>query len=122
MKTLTFRFCIFKICFKVLKNCYHTVAISLMFWKWNFIKNSIIFFKIREVNDIIYHLLLFFINYSNIFTNSGYPSFSKSSFLINLIDALLIQYLSPPDSVGPSGKTCPKCAFPTLLLTSILST
>ena len=70
MKTLTFKVCILKVCFKVLKNCYHTVAISHMFWKWNFIKNSIIFFKIREVNDIIYHLLLFFINYSNIFTNS----------------------------------------------------
>jgi len=38
----------------------------------------------------------------------------------NLRAAEFIQYLSPPLSLGPSGKTCPRCESLDSLLTSVL--
>ena len=59
--------------------------------------------------------------YSKILKYSPYPSFSKFSLGTNLKAAPFMQYLSPPNSCGPSGKTWPRWLSAFLLLTSVLT-
>lgn len=54
--------------------------------------------------DEVYMLCYLIIFYLTRCVRCPYPSFSISSFGINLKDALLIQYLMPPLSFGPSLK------------------
>src|SRR3990170_7323118 len=59
-----------------------------------------------------------FIHYSKSFLYSTYPSFSRSSFGINLRAAELMQYLKPV-GWGPSLNTCPRWESARLLFTSV---
>ena len=89
----------------IFRNCYYTVTTthekSTLFLEIFITKNR----KKTVLIDNVFHLETVFIIYSKILNKYPYPSFSRSSFLINFKAALFIQYLKPPTSDGPSSKT-----------------
>ena len=89
----------------IYRNCYYTVTTTHekqpIFLEVFINKNR----KKTVLIDNVFHLETVFIIYSKILNKYPYPSFSRSSFLINFKAALFIQYLKPPNSNGPSSNT-----------------